>query len=690
MLYNIQIGRGATMKKKLIIMSTSLFIVAACAISVGVFGAKTAYSQIAFGEQCQKIIDALNLQASNRIQTGENCQVNADTMTVVNDVQLNAKNFSNVANVNYPDKFDLRNCDLDGTGINKDYVTSVKFQNPWGTCWAFAGIAASETSILSELRQNSFYTDAQGNKHDSLDLSEHHLSWFNYSPMQAFETSTQAGEGAYSTTEEEAKGEGNPWWLSQRMATGGVAMSTNSSFAMGMGVVREPNFNDTSVSPLLRQLLYKGINGTTTQTSKGYTIFSKDDDWSIDYSNRFMQDYKLEQGVILPNAKTPAGQDPDWENSERVAAMMKEQLLAGRALNIAFKADKSTPEEPDVGKYLNPFKWAQFTFDQIGASHDVTVVGWDDTYSRDNFLEEHKPPKDGAWIVKNSWGSLDSWGQGLNISKWGYQDSGYFYMSYYDQSLGSEEAYDFDVSGTSAASTITNQYDFMPCEQARAIEEAAPVMTANVFTASQPQYITEIGVMTSTKNETATYQLYKLADKNQRIDKGQLLCTKTENYKYKGFRRVKLGSEFFMNQGDVFAVTKTEQSGNKYLMGVASDANKAGSAAGKAGDNYYCIGIVNPGESFLYTSTDDKWTDFSIIKKELESGGGDAKYYTYDNFPIKAYGVPVSPQPQPVDDPQYLSAETLDSISWSLISSLMFIVVLSLFVILYTRKVGIK
>ena len=57
-----------------------------------------------------------------------------------------------------------------------------------------------------------------------------------------------------------------------------------------------------------------------------------------------------------------------------------------------------------------------------------------------------------------------------------------------------------------------------------------------------------------------------------------------------------------------------------------------------AGDSYYCIGIVNPGESYLYTSDDDKWTDFSIVKKELESGPGDAKYYTYDNFPIKAYG----------------------------------------------------
>ncbi|MGN8886623.1 C1 family peptidase [Blautia sp. HCP28S3_G10] len=50
-------------------------------------------------------------------------------------------------------------------------------------------------------------------------------------------------------------------------------------------------------------------------------------------------------------------------------------------------------------------------------NHAVTIVGWDDTYSKDNFAAASKVTSDGAWIVKNSYGT--DWG-----------DNGYFYLSY--------------------------------------------------------------------------------------------------------------------------------------------------------------------------------------------------------------------------------------------------------------------
>ncbi len=54
--------------------------------------------------------------------------------------------------------------------------------------------------------------------------------------------------------------------------------------------------------------------------------------------------------------------------------------------------------------------------------HCVSVVGWDDNYSKENFRDSISgtPSKDGAWLVKNSWGSY--------INDIG----GYFWISYED------------------------------------------------------------------------------------------------------------------------------------------------------------------------------------------------------------------------------------------------------------------
>ena len=52
-----------------------------------------------------------------------------------------------------------------------------------------------------------------------------------------------------------------------------------------------------------------------------------------------------------------------------------------------------------------------------GSNHAVVIVGWDDTYSRNNF--KTTPAGDGAWIIKNSWGT-------------GGGDKGFYYVSYYD------------------------------------------------------------------------------------------------------------------------------------------------------------------------------------------------------------------------------------------------------------------
>ena len=73
---------------------------------------------------------------------------------------------------------------------------------------------------------------------------------------------------------------------------------------------------------------------------------------------------------------------------------------------------------PDTAAYSCPLPVSK----DNPVNHAVTIVGWDNTYSKENFPEASGVQENGAWIVKNSYGS--SWGK-----------NGYFYLSYEDLSI---------------------------------------------------------------------------------------------------------------------------------------------------------------------------------------------------------------------------------------------------------------
>ncbi len=74
--------------------------------------------------------------------------------------------------------------------------------------------------------------------------------------------------------------------------------------------------------------------------------------------------------------------------------------------------------------------------------HSIEIVGWDDDYSRDNFNGKvnKKPIKNGAWLVKNSWGNYNSLGGYFWIS---YEDK-YVFGSKYDPSFTIEQVEEID------------------------------------------------------------------------------------------------------------------------------------------------------------------------------------------------------------------------------------------------------
>lgn len=516
-------------------------------------------------------------------------------------------------------KFDLR---------DEGVVTPVKLQNPWGTCWSFGAIAAAETSIMTDLKKNG-YTGAP------LDLSELHTAWFSYMPLPEG-SGTQSGEGVYPVNEAGVFVTDSSTVLNQ----GGMPFIATSVFSSGIGVV-----NEAAVP-------YKGKNGVHESFGEDW-YYSENDDWSVDESLRFKQTYELAESSILPS---PAGRvDSKYWYNEVGTAAMKKELAAGRAVEIAFCADTSQPgQEGTSAKYINIAEdktWAHYTYDEdAGVTHAVTVVGWDDDYSKANFRADHaQPPKNGAWIVKNSWGSNVEGVESphRNPSGWGNNGDGYFYLSYYDMSIGSPETFEFDVSqGSDSDYYLINQYDYMPSSGVASFPSPVPIAMANVFEASENSSIRSLSFETASPGTEVTYELWLLNDNYANPKDGTRLTVGTGTYEYGGYHRVSLDKGYAVKEGQHYAVVVTEKSPSGYDLLVDKSVNEAGMNMIRGMGvpyNRYAVGIVNKGESFTTEDGGKTWVDWTdsvkMIKAESAAVGMDI--YDYDNFALKAYADPL-------------------------------------------------
>jgi C1A family cysteine protease len=117
------------------------------------------------------------------------------------------------------------------------------------------------------------------------------------------------------------------------------------------------------------------------------------------------------------------------------------------------------------------------------ANHDVTIVGWDDAYPASQFATT--PPGDGAFIVRNSWGT-------------GWGDLGYFYISYYDGCLGRDD-YNMAFASAGPADHYSRVYQHDPLGYlplAGPYSDGTTSWGANVFTAAASEDLAAVGIYT--------------------------------------------------------------------------------------------------------------------------------------------------------------------------------------------------
>ena len=236
--------------------------------------------------------------------------------------------------------------------VDEGFVTSIKNQNPYGNCWAYAACSVAESYLIKK-----------GMASSDIDLSEAHLNYYMYH---------NKGD-KYENTDND---------------------QTN--------VIGKYSFTDVGADPRMLQLAMSNF-GLASETiypiSKITTMQgSKEDQNNTQYvmtnSNLLCQQAKGNESII-------------------------KQAILDNGSVLACYYDTSTAYKNS--NYYNSNEVDSF-------NHAISIVGWDDSYAANNF--DNKPTRNGAWLIKNSWGT-------------GFGNQGYFWMSYDEYSLGSVYSYEF-------------------------------------------------------------------------------------------------------------------------------------------------------------------------------------------------------------------------------------------------------
>ncbi|MEG0918517.1 MAG: C1 family peptidase [Anaerovoracaceae bacterium] len=319
-------------------------------------------------------------------------------------------------------------------------------------------------------------------------------------------------------------------------------------------------FNQTSTATLSH------FYGAENEGLYPYSNFSK----KISSSQRLQSDFHLRDVSYLPSYPVNTGDD------KVSSAILKKLLMKNGALSIAYNADFDT---------LNYKTSAWYNKKKSIANHQVTLIGWDDDYSKNNFLT--KPKNNGAWLVKNSWGPSDEATFGgcfwISYEDKSMVDGAFYNMS--DKSLG-EKVQFYDNTGWSA--TIS--------EDAKG---PSGIKGGNKYKAKENTNLTAVGLYTVDSNINCKISVYtKLGSK---------WVTKLNNHfkfePYAGYHTVTLPKSIPLKKGQEYFISYEADNTNHNKEDGLPFEKKT-----KEWVNTYSA-TIKSGESYLYDRENKKWID---------------------------------------------------------------------------------
>jgi len=295
-------------------------------------------------------------------------------------------------------------------------------------------------------------------------------------------------------------------------------------------------------------------------------------------------------------------------------ANLKWAIMTYGAVDTAMEWDDDSYHEDTASYYYSG---------DGGGNHAVALVGWNDNYPASNFATDPTatpPPGNGAFLIRNSWGS--SWGQG-----------GYFWLSYYDSVCPTESAAFYGVEPTT---NYTRAYQYDPLGWTSDFGYGDPTAWfANAFTATYSGTVNAVGFYTSTVD--AAYEV-RIASSVSGIASAPAAAAGTLHVP--GYHTVTLPAPAAIGAGAPFVVAvKLTEAGS--TSPVAVEAPETGYADATASSDQ------------SYVSADGtNWSDMTSISTDTNVC---LKTYVDDNGPTAP-----GPSPAPVS-----AAPTVSSVASS-------------------------
>ncbi|NLG03090.1 MAG: hypothetical protein GX567_04585, partial [Clostridia bacterium] len=411
------------------------------------------------------------------------------------------------------------------SAVDAGRITSVKNQNPNGTCWAFSAINSMEASMIVN-------SDEFG--YNNLDLSERHLAYFFYHTVP------------------------DP-----------LGLTTGDCIEVGDG-------------PTYQKDGYLQVGGNHFFTSMALSGWVSGADEAIApyVASKSESEFKLDDS-LAHNLKAHV-QDVFFLNiSEK--DIVKQMIMDYGAVASSYYHDSSCLKQETGAYHESMYK--------DKSNHAISIVGWDDNYAVSNFNENNKPDNPGAWLIKNSWGTVSPLGK----------PKGYMWISYESPSL--DEGF---VYNASSASVYDKNYHYDGSAGTWSLYVKPQGSVANVFTTevntTKQELLKAVGVAFASPN--VNYQIDIYTDLTNASDptSGTKVASQTATSSYVGIYTIPLANPVLLAGGTTFSVVITNLSSD--YVSIYSDMTYANGEWIKFTNQYA------EGQSF-YGSEHSGWHDYA-------------------------------------------------------------------------------